>query len=568
MTTVTGLTAARMLAIEAGSVVGGLVDSNGHLILEKHDTSTLDAGNVVGPGASLGPSVPSNPKIGQIWYDTNNLTGLTDLMAAKDPATSVANWIAYGFGYDTGVTFAVAGGGVTCTWTTTGNHFAGIPVTVTQGEQYLIKARVRVPVGSPDVTLTIGYKTSGQKMTMKGVDVTLLLAYTADSTSLSIGIECGGATGSVIVKELSVYQVNQRGFPEYYWDGTSWVQTAHVAQKADIYSRVNTYGDQNVDGLKTFLKNLTAKGYILSVGNAGTTADAATVILNGADAGAGGGGGELRFTKNGANKWSLYTLGSGDGNLYVRDQANAKMVATFTPGGTDASSVNVTDLLTSDRLLYRRSVDISGSNLNNLTQAGVYNGSNMTNAPDANWWYIEVLMHSNFVGATPTYMVQRATLLTSASPLVYQRSMNGAGVWNPWYRIDNNEFYNPNAWQNVSFQNSWVNYAGSYQLCQYRKLGDMVQLRGMAKLGTVGTTIFTLPSGYRPPAYLIFAVAVGSRAALTSGAASTGTAHTHPITQTEAMGRLNVNTDGTVTPNSTVTNTWISLDNVQFSVTP
>lgn len=565
MTTVTGLTAARMLAIEAASVVGGLVDANGHLILTKHDASTVDAGAVVGPAASMGPSVPSNPKIGQIWYDTNNLTGLTDLLASKNPTTSTANWIAYGFGYDTGVTFAVAGGGVTCTWTTTGNHFAGIPVPVTQGEQYLIKARVRVPVGSPDVTLTVGYRTSGQKCTIKGVDVTLLLAYTADVASLSIGIECGGATGTCIVKELSIYQVNQKGFPEYFWDGTSWVQTEHSAQKADVYSRVNTFGDQNIDGLKTFLKNLTAKGFILSVGDAGTTADAATLILNGADAGAGGGGGELRFSKNGASKWSVYTLGSADGNLYVRDQANAKMVATFKPGGTDASQFDVTDLLTANRILYTRSQDISGTDLNTLTKAGVYNGNGMTNAPDANWWYIEVLMHSNFAGATPTYMVQRATLLTAASPLVYQRSMTGAGSWNPWYRIDNNEFYNPNAWTAVTFQNSWADYGGGFQTCQYRKLGDMVQLRGLMRLGTAGTTAFTLPAGYRPSATLIVTGGAGSRTAFNTGAASAGTAHTHPITQTEAAARIDISSTGTVNVNSTAGNAWISLSGIAFS---
>lgn len=44
MATVTGLTAARMLGIEAGSVIGGSVNASGHLILTKHDGSTIDAG--------------------------------------------------------------------------------------------------------------------------------------------------------------------------------------------------------------------------------------------------------------------------------------------------------------------------------------------------------------------------------------------------------------------------------------------------------------------------------------------------------------------------------------------
>lgn len=48
MATVTSLTAARMLAIEASSVVSGEVVGD-ELILTKHDGSTIDAGNVRGP---------------------------------------------------------------------------------------------------------------------------------------------------------------------------------------------------------------------------------------------------------------------------------------------------------------------------------------------------------------------------------------------------------------------------------------------------------------------------------------------------------------------------------------
>ena len=48
MASVTGLTKGRMLAIEAGSVVGGEIVGD-DLILTKHDTTTINAGNVRGP---------------------------------------------------------------------------------------------------------------------------------------------------------------------------------------------------------------------------------------------------------------------------------------------------------------------------------------------------------------------------------------------------------------------------------------------------------------------------------------------------------------------------------------
>lgn len=53
MTTVTGFTAARMLAMEAATIVDGDVVGD-NLILTKHDGSTVNAGNVRGPTGSPG----------------------------------------------------------------------------------------------------------------------------------------------------------------------------------------------------------------------------------------------------------------------------------------------------------------------------------------------------------------------------------------------------------------------------------------------------------------------------------------------------------------------------------
>lgn len=55
MATITGLTAERMLEIEAASVVDGEVLAD-HLILTKHDGTTIDAGSVVGPQGPVGPA--------------------------------------------------------------------------------------------------------------------------------------------------------------------------------------------------------------------------------------------------------------------------------------------------------------------------------------------------------------------------------------------------------------------------------------------------------------------------------------------------------------------------------
>jgi hypothetical protein len=63
----------------------------------------------------------------------------------------------------------------------------------------------------------------------------------------------------------------------------------------------------------------------------------------------------------------------------------------------------------------------------------------------------------------------------------------------------------PTAWTNVTLQNGWVNAPG--YTTQYRKIGDIVYLRGRVQGGTMQTTCFTLPSGFRPPMQMDMATA-------------------------------------------------------------
>lgn len=60
MATVTGFTADRMLEIENASIVDGNVVGN-NLILTRFDTTTIDAGPVIGPQGIQGPTGPAGP---------------------------------------------------------------------------------------------------------------------------------------------------------------------------------------------------------------------------------------------------------------------------------------------------------------------------------------------------------------------------------------------------------------------------------------------------------------------------------------------------------------------------
>lgn len=77
MATITGLTADRMLQIEALTVVGGSI-VNGHLILQKHDGTTVDAGPL-----PPGPQGPAGPAGGMIVGEVRQWSGLTLPTQAK-----------------------------------------------------------------------------------------------------------------------------------------------------------------------------------------------------------------------------------------------------------------------------------------------------------------------------------------------------------------------------------------------------------------------------------------------------------------------------------------------------
>jgi hypothetical protein len=64
----------------------------------------------------------------------------------------------------------------------------------------------------------------------------------------------------------------------------------------------------------------------------------------------------------------------------------------------------------------------------------------------------------------------------------------------------------------VGFAANFADNGGGDQVCQYRKVGDEIQIRGVAvSTGATGAgaTIFTLPVGFRPPATQSYKTAIG-----------------------------------------------------------
>ena len=95
-----------------------------------------------------------------------------------------------------------------------------------------------------------------------------------------------------------------------------------------------------------------------------------------------------------------------------------------------------------------------------------------------------------------------------------------------------------------AFTASWVNYGSPYSNAGYFARPDgWVELIGVIKSGTVGSAAFTLPPGFRP-------------ASLKSlGTMSAG-----------VFGRVDIGTDGTVTPIAPSTNPSVVLDGLHFKI--
>jgi hypothetical protein len=103
-------------------------------------------------------------------------------------------------------------------------------------------------------------------------------------------------------------------------------------------------------------------------------------------------------------------------------------------------------------------------------------------------------------------------------------------------------------WTAPTLLNGWANSGGSHQTCQYRLLGDKVELRGRINLGTIGVPIFTLPVGYRPTATTTLATAT-------------------VVSGNWAFGVVEATVDGNVAAFAPTTNVGLLLNNLSFSVT-
>ena len=99
---------------------------------------------------------------------------------------------------------------------------------------------------------------------------------------------------------------------------------------------------------------------------------------------------------------------------------------------------------------------------------------------------------------------------------------------------------NDSGWITPTLNSPYTHFSSPYGDVQYRKIGNIVSVQGLVNGNSAsnGSTIFTLPSGYRPSLRLIFACA----------------------NQNTSITRLDVDTDGDVIAQTMTNNaSWTSL---------
>jgi hypothetical protein len=108
----------------------------------------------------------------------------------------------------------------------------------------------------------------------------------------------------------------------------------------------------------------------------------------------------------------------------------------------------------------------------------------------------------------------------------------------------------PEAWHEVGgtgepgFENAWVNYGPCCNTAGfYKDRFGLIHLKGLVKTGAIGSTIFTLPAGYRSPLELLL-----------------------PTVSNNAFGEIVTYPDGRVVANAG-SNAFISLDAIVFPST-
>jgi hypothetical protein len=210
-------------------------------------------------------------------------------------------------------------------------------------------------------------------------------------------------------------------------------------------------------------------------------------------------------------------LGAGQPNLFVvrSNTTDNIIVVNGTTGYTGIGTANPRSVLEVARNSTRTDLYVTGTRTGQYDSAAVafaasevpaywyigFRGSLATDTGNLDFWYtpnISTGMWANPLALTPNGSVGIGTTTPAA-----KLDVNGNLTVNGSISF-NGSIYST-AWTPVSFIGSWNNQGSGCQNVQYKKVGDLVFIRGTASLNPMITSqMFTLPAGFRPQAVVYF----------------------------------------------------------------
>ena len=177
--------------------------------------------------------------------------------------------------------------------------------------------------------------------------------------------------------------------------------------------------------------------------------------------------------------------------------------------------------------------------LNNLKTAGSYHAFGVQHSPTGanNYGYVSVITHSN----DSSYCVQFYVPFNSDQFYMRRSELN---KWSNWTTIITSSL--DSGWKKADLQNGWRHLSGDDGALEFKKEVNTIKLRGSIEGGntTFNQTIFTLPSGYRPPKKVYLQTFTGDY----------------------KLAGISIHPSGNVTISSRVESSWLCLDNISFEI--
>jgi hypothetical protein len=502
--TVTGLTADRMIAIEAASIVDGTINGTGHLILTKHDGTEIDAGSalVAVPAVNL-VDILDGDSFTQVSPPESYPEGVS-LMHLTSDQVAAGGWTNFAFKYGTIRTIKTGTNEIAQIWMHHHDASAEPELWIRGGNWNgwgtWRKLATTTYVDAADAVLDTRLDIlEGQRVIPFVAETSPYSAYPLGVSNMPVGVG-GSETWSRGAGSVTTYRLNEFRTYQIFNDNSHrlWTRRYHEASGGwGAWDQIQN--DEVLLGGELTI----GQWYRIATLPAGNAKASAEFVLS------------TDGIHNLVRIRASVVFNSSKSSLIVEECS-----------GLDANS-----FVSRARLVGLNGTINGGHALDILIQSfttfGI--GSIRMAVKHDDWKGSSGALASNrwqslsLLTTTPAVPVAPATVLMS----------RGVGY--------TGDYITP------TLANGWVHWGSPFGNAGYKMMaGSVVHLRGLVKNGTVNGTaeIFTLPVGYRPDVQQLFVTAAGG-----------GT-----------LGRIDIFTDGRVVALAG-NNGFMGLDGITFVAT-